>query len=220
MLLQRGFVPVEGALRLYACVVGTPAGVHFAYDFESGALLSVWRGNFADLVEIWGPRARNQTARPAGNETRVAARPLLAQFPNRPMFEFPQTWPAQPLPLYESRGYELEPDGQPVFVARFESLTIRDRIAPSAGGRGLARRLEFSGQLPEWETWLLIAEANAIEASDGGHGWRGGAASWRIAWPAASPHRPVVRAEGGRQLLVLRLDRATFKEPVLYALDW
>jgi len=66
VLLQRGFVPVDGALRLYACVVGTPAGLHYAYDLETGALLSVWRGPFADMVEIWGPRARNQTALPAG----------------------------------------------------------------------------------------------------------------------------------------------------------
>jgi plastocyanin len=42
--------------------------VHYAYDFERGSLLSVWRGPFADMVEIWGPRARNQTARPAGNQ--------------------------------------------------------------------------------------------------------------------------------------------------------
>jgi hypothetical protein len=90
VLLQRGFVPIDGALRLYACVVGTPAGVNYAYDFETGALLSVWRGEFADLVELWGPRARNQTARPAGREIVLSAKPLLAQFSNRTMIEFPK----------------------------------------------------------------------------------------------------------------------------------
>jgi hypothetical protein len=47
-LLQRGFVPFEPRKRLYAAVVGTPAGVHFSYDFETGSVLHVWRGAFAD----------------------------------------------------------------------------------------------------------------------------------------------------------------------------
>jgi hypothetical protein len=220
VLLQRGFVPVGGALRLYACLVGTPAGVHYAYDFESGALLSVWRGEFADMVEIWGPRARNQTARPAGREVAVAAKPLIALFSNRPMIAFPQTWPEQPAPLYESLGYELEPDGQPVFLAKIERLAIRDRIAAEADGRGLRRTLEFSGALSPWETWLLLAEADTIAAHSGGRGWSAGAGEWTIEWSADSPHRPVVRAEGARQLLVLRLDRAKLHAPVEYLISW
>src|SRR5688500_3786478 len=151
VLLQRGFGPVDGALRLYACVVGTPAGLHYAYDLETGALLSAWRGPFADMVEIWGPRARNQTARPAGQEVFLTGKSLLGLFPNRQMIEFPKAWPTQPAPLYASRGYELEDDGQPVFLATLEQLSIRDRIAPSADTRTLTRRLEFSGQLSPWE---------------------------------------------------------------------
>jgi hypothetical protein len=42
VIVQRGFVPVDDTLRLYACVVGTPAGVHYAYDLQTGALLSLW----------------------------------------------------------------------------------------------------------------------------------------------------------------------------------
>lgn len=220
VLLQRGFVPVDGALRLYACVVGTPAGVHYAYDLGSGTLLSVWRGQFADLVELWGPRSRNQTIRPAGNEIAIAARPLLAQFPDRPMIAFPQSWPDQPAPLYSSDGYELERDGQPVFLARLEDLRIRDRIAPLAGGRGLRRRLEFSGRLPEWQTSVLLAEAEAIAPDPGGAGWTARKPGWSIHWAAGSAPRPVLRDDHGGQQLVLRLERSHLDEGLSYDLTW
>jgi hypothetical protein len=216
VLLVRGFVPGERALRLYACVVGTPAGVHYAYDFETGALLSVWRGPFADVAEINGPRPRSETARPAGPEIALTAKPLLAQFPNRMMIAYPKTWPVQPAPLYKSEGYDLERDGQPVFLARLEDLVIRDRIAPSAGGRGLERRLEFSGQLSPWETWLLLAEADKIGPVAGG--WTDG--RWTIAWPADSVHKPTTRREGSRQQLVLRLEPGKLGEPVIYTIQW
>jgi hypothetical protein len=220
VLLQRGFVPVNGALRLYACVVGTPAGVHYAYDFESGALLSVWRGPFVDMVEIWGARARNHTAMPAGTETPLSSRPLLAFFPNRMMTAYPKTWPAQPEELYAGRGYELEADGQPVFLARCENLTVRDRIAPVDGGNALQRRLEFSGQLSPWETWVLLAEADHIEAAARGRTWKASDPSWTIEFPPDSSHRPAVRTEGGRALLVLRLTAANLATPVTYSIHW
>jgi hypothetical protein len=218
VLLQRGFVPVNGALRLYACVVGTPAGVHYAYDMETGALLSVWRRPFADMVEIWGPRARNQTARAAGHEIALTAKPLVAQFPDRMMIEFPKAWPMQPAPLYASAGYELEKNGQPTFLAKFEDLVIRDRIVPTADGRRLTRTLEFSGRLPEWQTWLLFAEADAIEPTS--EGWTAGAGNWTVQWPRESPHHPTVRADNSRQMLVLRLDRATLDAPLQYSISW
>ena len=220
VLLQRGFVPVNGALRLYACVVGTPAGVHYAYDFETGALLSVWRGPFVDMVEIWGARARNHTAMPAGTETPLSSRPLLAFFPNRTMTSYPKAWPAQPEGLYAGRGYELESNGQPVFLARCEDLMVRDRIAPTAGGKALQRRLEFSGQLSPWETWLLLAEADHIEAAERDRMWKAQAPLWTIEFPPNSPHRPVVRMDGGRALLVLRLTAANLATPVAYSIHW
>jgi hypothetical protein len=220
VILQRGFVPVAGALRLYACVVGTPAGVHYAYDLETGALISVWRGAFVDVVEMWGPRARNQTARPAGDEVAITAKPLVAQFPDRMMIEYPKAWPTQAAALYASAGYELEKNGQPVFLANFEDLRIRDRIAPTADGRGLTRTIDFSGRLPEWQTWVLLGEADRIDAGSSDRRWSAAPGGWKVEVPEKSAHQPTVRSEGNRQLLTVRLDRAALREPLTYSITW
>lgn len=219
VLVQRAFFPFGEALRLYACVVGAPAGIHYAYDLETGALLSVWRGPFADVSELWAGRSLSQTARPAGGELALSAKPAFALFPNR-LLEYPKIWPEQPLALYASQGYELEPDGQPVFLANLEYLTIRDRIAPSADGRGLTRRLEFGGELSPWETWLLLGEADAIAPLPDGSGWSAGEGGWTVEWPAGSPHQPVVRTESGRQLLALKIEPGNLAQPVAYTLTW
>ena len=129
-------------------------------------------------------------------------------------------WPVEAPALYSNRGYELEPDGQPVFLARCESLALRDRIAPVAGGNALQRRLEFSGRLSPWETWLLLGEADHIAADDDRHTWQARGPSWRIEWPADSPHRPILRSEAGRALLVVRLTAANLAAPVTYSITW
>lgn len=219
VLVQCAFVPFEDARRLYACVVGTPAGLHYAYDFETGALHSVWRGAFVDMSEMWEGSGLNQVARPAGDEVPLTTKPLLAFFPDR-LFAFPKIWPEQPEPLYASRGYELETNGQPVFLATLESLAIRDRIAPAADGRGLIRRLEFSGRLSPWETWVLLGEDETITPRADGKGWSALNRRWEIEWPATSNYRPVVRATGPRQQLVVRLDQAHLAEPVVYTFLW
>jgi hypothetical protein len=216
--MQRGFVSFDGTRRLAACVVGTPAGVHYAYDFDTGAVLAMWRGAFADMSDMWVGPGHDQVVRPAAPAVTLSARPLLALFPNR-LFRLPAAWPGEPEPLYQSLGYELEPDGQPVFRARLENLQIRDRVAAAPGGRGLTRHLVLSGRLSPWETWLLLGEAASFQAEPGGSVWRAAPGDWRIEWPAGARLRPEVRT-GSRLQLAVRLDREALTEPVVYSLTW
>jgi hypothetical protein len=218
-LVQCGFVPFEGSRRLYACVVGTPAGVHYAYDFDTGALLQVWRGAFADLSGMWDGPGHEQTVRPAAPVTVVSGRPLLAFFPDR-LFARPAAWPRSAEPLFVSHGYDLEPDGGPVFRSSLESLTLRDRLIPSRDGHGLLRRIELSGRLSPWETWLLLAEAKTIEPTSDCKGWRAAEPSWEIRWPENSPVQPVVRKETAGAQLVLRLAPEHLAHPIEFELQW
>jgi hypothetical protein len=219
ILVQRGFVPVRDEKRLYACVVGSPAQIHYAYDFATAAILAVWRGPFADVSEMWEGRAFNQTARPAGKVLALGTRPLLAFFPDR-LLDFPKAWPTQPDPLYSTEGYELEPDGQPVFLARMADVTLRDRIAIRADRRGLERRIELGGKPPLWETWLLLAEAETLGALPSGEGWEIGERGWILEWPKNSVHKPVLRRAATGLELVLRIEKTHFKQPVEYSLLW
>jgi len=220
VLVQRSYWPFEGRRRLYACSVGSPAGIHYAYDFETGAILSMWRGPFLDPSEMWVGRGNNQMGKPAAPALTLDGEPRFALFPG-PATQMPKTgaWPDRPDALYSSQGYELEPNGQPIFLATWGTLTIRDRIAPAADGRGLTRTLRLAGQVPFQQGWLLVAEADTISRRpEGGYGVAG--RGYRIEWPADSPHRPVVLSSSKVQRLALHLTKETLDQPVVYTLAW
>ena len=216
VLAQRSFVPFEPKKRLYAINVGTPAGVHYSYDFETGALLRAWRGAFLDTFEMWDGRGENQIAKPSGPTLDFNAKPVIA------LIEFPLTggWPDQPDAMQASQGYTLEANGQPVFLSTLSHLTLRDRIAPLADGRGLARTLRVSGESTSWTTWVLLADAGVITPQPGGTGWIIGDREWYLDWPADPAHTPVVHSRGGKQQLVIRVTEPVLDVPISYDLVW
>lgn len=217
VLTQRSFVPFEPKKRLYALNVGTPAGAHFSYDFETGALLRAWRGNFLDAVEMWEARGSSQLGKPTGPALTFNAKPLVAAIESAQS----GNWPDQPDALWSSNGYTLEPDGLPVFLSSFSGITVRDRIAPVADGRGLTRTIELNAvKLPDWSTWVLLAEAATITPQPDGAGWIIGDREWYLDWPADSRVRPVLRDRGGRQQLAAPVVRSTLGQPITYSIVW
>ncbi len=215
-LVQRGFVPFEPRKRLYAASVGTPAGVHFAYDFETGAVLRAWRGRFVDTFSMWDGRGNDQLAKPAGPALTFHGKPTVAHIE----YARDGDWPDRPETLWSSQGYVLGPDGIPVFLGTLSELAVRDRLAPDAAGRGLVRTLQFSGKPSSWSTWLLLAEAAEITPQPGGAGWIIGDREWFLDWPADSAHRPVLRAVDGRRQLAVPLAGPALEKPLSYSIVW
>ena len=215
-LVQRGFVPFDPRKRLYAASVGNPAGVHFAYDFETGTVLRAWRGSFVDTFSMWDGRGADQLAKPVGPALTFHGKPTVAHIE----YARDGDWPDQPEALWSSQGYVLEPDGTPVFLGTLNELSVRDRLAPTADGRGLVRTLQLSGKTSSWSTWLLLAEAAGITAQPGGTGWIVGDREWFIDWPAASPHRPVLRSVNGRTQLAVPITGGSLEKPLSYSIVW
>ena len=216
IVMQRGFVPFEPKKRLYATSVGTPAGVHYAYDFETGALLRVWRGRFLDAGEMWEGRSANQWAKPTGPALTLNALPTVGFLPSSPTAD----WPASPDPLATSEGYSVEPDGQPVFLSTLATLSIRDRIAPAADPHNITRTLTFSGVLPPGAPTVLLARARTITMQPGGTGYIVGDREYYLDLPAATAAHAVVRIVSDHQLLLLPVNATTLAQPFFYTLVW
>ncbi|MSU49303.1 MAG: DUF1080 domain-containing protein [Opitutus sp.] len=216
VLLQRGFVPFEPRKRLYAAAVGTPAGVHYAYDFETGALLHAWRGSFVDTFQMWDGRGNDQTAKPAGPSLTFNGKPAIG------LIEYAANgdWPVQLEPLWSSQGYTLEADGTPVFLSSLAEISVRDRIGAAPDGRGLKRTLQLKGKLPSWSAWVLLAEADTITPQPDAKGWIIGAREWYLDWPAGAAQPPVVRTVNGKQQLAVPLTSASLEKPVSYSIVW
>ncbi len=211
--LQRTFVALEHSRRMYACFVGSPAGVHYAYDIEQAAIIGVWRGGFFEGRDLWHERAEDQQAHPTGPGFLIEGRPLLFQFGDHDNF-----WPTQPPQPSESRGYRLEADGQPVFRYSFAGITAEDRIAALADGSGLSRKLVFGGKSYGRETWALLAEGSTITQQPGG-GYIVGDREYYLDWPKDSPGQPVLRHEGNRVQLLVRVPESGVRE-FSYNLVW
>jgi hypothetical protein len=213
IITQRGFVPFEPYKRLYAISVGTPAGVHFAYDLEAATLLRVWRGRFLDASELWVERAEAQLAKPNGPALTLSGKPLLAMFT-----EGGARWPEKAGLTTASQGYRLEADGQPVFFYSDVGVSVTDRIAPLPDGKGLTRTLHFTGKPWERSLWVLVAEGTKVTAQDGG--FVIGDREFYVDWPAGAALQPAIRTEGGQQQLVVHLPVDGEPHDVTYNLVW
>jgi hypothetical protein len=214
VLVQRAFVPFESGKRLYAVSVGTPVGVHYAYDLEAATLLRVWRGKFLDASELWSGRGNDQVGKATGPALTLSGKPLLALFADGET-----RWPERPAQTAASEGYRLELDGQPVFLYHYVGVSMADRIAPLADGKGVTRTLHFSGKPWERSLWVLIADSSAIAPQAGG-GYVIGDREYYIDWPAEAPVQPSIRTEGKRQQLVVHLPADGMQHDVTYNLVW
>lgn len=214
VLTQRTFVPLPASRRLYATFVGTPAGIHYAYDFESACIIRVWRGGFFEGRDLWHERAEDQEAHPTGPGFAIEGKPLLFQFGDHDAF-----WPTRPPGTSQSNGYRLEADGQPVFFYEFSGVSAEDRIAPLVDGSGLTRTLKFSGKPRSRDMWVLLAEDKTITRQPDGGGFIIGDRAWYLDWPKDAAAQPALRREGDRVQLIVRLTGYGPRE-ITYNLVW
>lgn len=93
--------------------IGTPSGLHFAFDAEQIGLCEAWRGDFLDVAPVWEGRGGGVAVQLGEVVWSSPAGPLL-------LLEKPgggQPWPADGGRAHGAKflGYRIEPDGTPVF---------------------------------------------------------------------------------------------------------
>src|SRR5690606_2337267 len=65
--ILRGFMNHGEEKRTHVIAVGSPDGVHYAFDSRQGAVLAAWRGPFLDATQMWEGRGEPQLAVPLGS---------------------------------------------------------------------------------------------------------------------------------------------------------
>lgn len=147
-------------------LVGTPEGVHVAFDVENSRLVRSWNGRFFNAVGTWRGRA-GVKEEPGGEGALV--------FPRGPAFtvleEANSAWPAlsgreaglRPL------GRRVDDEGNPTFRYQIGILTIEEQALPSsrplAPGKKAALTRRFLLTAPETIDGLTFRafEAPTIE---------------------------------------------------------
>ena len=159
-MLVRSFIqlPGESRKRTHALSVGNQSGLHYSLDLNQMALLQVWKGEFADVTQMWYERGEPQTLRPMGAVIRPSARPTLAVLADKNT-----PWPDSlddKILIY--KGLLLDKAGQPTAEYTLGGLAIRDQVNPTSP-TALTRTLTVSGNVPG-QLYCRLAGANVIQA--------------------------------------------------------
>jgi hypothetical protein len=218
--LQRGFFMHRGKVNTYAVCVGTPEGLHYAYDLATNSLLSGWRGRFIDVSNMWTERGESQREIPLGAPLEFAGIPCVLQ-----LADVNDTWTDTVQvdnSMYTQRGYKLNGNGLPEFFYSYKDLKIRDQLVPLRDGSALLRNVSVTFDKPGDDTYFLLGSGTRIEELPDGS-YAVDDKEYYIEFPVrADEKKPLlVTARNGRHELLFRLSPATGNTlSFQYAIIW
>lgn len=159
--LIRSFVNHKGEKRNFPISVGSPLGVHYTFDLEEGTLLHAWRGEFADVTNMWVGRGHSQLLIPGNASAQATAGVTVAKMENTS-----GAWPEGLPEGYLIDGYDLDVDGYPIFKYQFGDLAFSDQTLPNSDGN-IERTITIDSGTPQAGHYLRLAAGN-IEALESG----------------------------------------------------
>jgi hypothetical protein len=105
----------------HAISVSTPAGIHFTYDLDKGALLQAWRGQFLNATPMWDSRG-DGSSRPLGAITPFNDDLTISD-------KLPAIWPSDTVGSgYRPLGYSLDDENIPTFRYQIYGNKVSDHI--------------------------------------------------------------------------------------------
>lgn len=161
--LIRSFVqmPGEKTKRTHSLSVGSPMGLHYTVDLNQMALLQVWKGDFANVTEMWYERGEPQLLSPMGATIRLPAQPALTVLTNETT-----AWPDS---LNENalryKGLTVDKQGVPTVSYELAGLTVTDAIRMESDA--LVRTLSLMGSPAGTPYCRIIAGSSVDEVSKG-----------------------------------------------------
>ncbi|GAB4014909.1 hypothetical protein GCM10028773_03050 [Spirosoma koreense] len=159
----RSFVqmPGEKTKRTHSLSVGSPTGVHYTVDLNQMALLQAWKGDFANVTEMWYERGEPQLLAPLGVTVL-----LPAQTPLMVLASDATAWPdSVGEDMLRYKGLDIDKQGVPTLNYVLAGATVTDAIRPE--GNALVRTLTLTGTPTGTPYCRLAAGASLEEVSKG-----------------------------------------------------
>lgn len=152
--MVRSFILLDGEKykRTHCISVGSPAGWNYTVDLNRGALLQAWRGQFANVTEMWYERGEPQLLFPAGLTVPVSGKSSLAVLENTNA-----AWPDSS--NINFLGYKIDSKGFPGFRYAIGSATISDQMV--SDNAGITRTFLVEGT-PKGSVYSLLAKGKDI----------------------------------------------------------
>ena len=154
----RSFVqlPGEKHKRTHSLSVGSPMGYHYTVDLDQMALLQVWKGDFADVTEMWHERGEPQLLEPMGTTLRLPAQTGLMVL-NNDGAAWPDSVDEKTL---HYNGLSVDKQGNPTLRYTLAGAAVTDVTQPTRDG--LTRTLTMTGA-PNGPVYCRVAAGQTID---------------------------------------------------------
>ncbi len=213
-VILRSFVNHQGLKRTHCVSVADPSGAHYSLDLQQGALLQVWKGDFAETTTMWHGRGDAQLAEPLGSVIELSGQPKLAQLSSPGA-----TWPDSVTPgSFRFKGYHLDAQGQPSFNYQWGEVQVQERLMPTEHGRQLQHELTFTGTGKN--IWCRLAEgSNIVRLKDNSYSVND--QQYYVMVPKSrKAARPQIRKVNGREELLLPVPLEGGSSSLRYSIMW
>jgi hypothetical protein len=219
-VIQRGFLTHQGKVNRYAISVGTPSGINYAYDLTTLNLLTLWRGQFLDVSNMWVERGEPQLQIPLGATLELVNTPALLDLTSNDK-KWVDTVSVDEN-IYAQRGYRINERGLPVFMYSYQGNTIEDYVDANDDVNGIQRTITVNFDKATDVLQFLLGRGKQIESfANGDYAMNDQEYYIRIASGTDANQLTIVESEDGTQELRLLLNAnagqtLTFK----YSLIW
>lgn len=154
----RSFVqmPGEKHKRTHSLSVGSPVGLHYTVDLDQMALLQAWKGDFANVTEMWYERGEPQLLESLGTTVR-----LPGQTPVMVLTNENTAWPdSVGENVLRYKGLTVDKQGAPTIRYELAGLTVTDAIRPE--NDALTRTINLTGS-PDGTPYCRVAAGSSVE---------------------------------------------------------
>ncbi|MGN6439044.1 MAG: 3-keto-disaccharide hydrolase [Agriterribacter sp.] len=206
--LLRSFLSYGKAMVTHAISVGSPNQLNYSYDLKRGALLQVWRGQFADATDLWYERGEPyQRVVPMGSLIPLSDAPSVAALQDAASTPWPESASFDDVVL---KGYTLDTERMPTFRYTLQNASVSDKVAID-GTTGITRTISVTGaSAPMYHRVIAAKTLKQVKK-----GWYL-AADESLYIRFDEKAKPVIRTAGSGQELLIPVDNTA----ITYSLIW
>lgn len=150
-------VPGEKKKRTHSLSVGSPAGIHYTLDLNQMALLQTWKGDFANVTEMWYERGEPQLLTPMGATVPLPPQTALMVLSEAGTEAWPDSVDENTL---QYKGLTLDKQGYPTIDYVLAGASVTDASRP--GENSLDRTLTITGS-PKGTLYCRVAAGSSVE---------------------------------------------------------
>ena len=197
--------------RTHVISVGEADGPHYSLDLQSGALLQMWRGDFADTYDMWVGRGEPQVMRPLGPAIALDGAPQWGTIDGDDD-RWPDTIAADA--GFRHVRHTLDEAGRPTFEYTMKGgHSLSDKLTPENGS--LLRELTHTAGGNTGVYTLVAAAREIAEVAPGEYALRGPGMGLKI--ESYDGSRLVLQRSGGKDRLLAEIPA---KGHLTYRLNW